>query len=296
MIDAQKFLNDLKSSDKDVRFAAWRRAGEAPAATIPELGRLAGGSDPGVAKAAKEALTTMAHSVGKSGSAPNRQAVVQGLTGLVQSTGPMAVRAHALWLLSHIGGEESVPVAAKLLADEALREEAAFCLERIPGTASEKALLAAYPEVPDGFKPRILYALGHRQVKQAAALCRDAMQSKNKDIALAGLRAYGRIGEKSPPPPSFNDVAGMSGYDQWDGLDSLLRYADARAAQGDTGEAMRLYQQALARPEEHIQCAGIIGLSKLGTADAARALLPALKSSNRRVRITAQQAWKRMAG
>jgi HEAT repeat protein len=296
MIDAQKFLDDLKSSDKDVRFAAWRKAGEAPASTIPELGRLMGGRDPGVAKAAKEALTTMAHSVGKETSAANRAAVVQGLIGLAQGAGPVAVRAHAVWLLSHVGGDESVPAAAKLLLDAALREEAAFCLERIPGAAPEKALLAAYKSVPDDFKPRILYALGHRRVKEAAALCRDAAQSKDKNIALAALRAYGRIGEKVAPVPAFADPAGMTGYDKFDALDSLLRFADARAAQGDTAEAMRIYRIALARPEEHMQCAAVIGLAKLGAEEAAAALMPALKSGNRRVRITAQQAWKRMAG
>jgi hypothetical protein len=296
MIDAQKFLNDLKSSDKDVRFVAWRKAGEAPPATIPELGRLMAGSDPGVAKAAKEALTTMAHSVGKETNAPNRGAAVQGLIGLAQGTGPLAVRAHALWLLSHIGGDESVPVAAKLLTDAALREEAAFCLERIPGAVSDKALMGAYKDVPDDFKPRILYALGHRRVQAAAALCRDAAQSKDKNIALAGLRAYGRIGEKAAPVPAFSDPAGATDYDKWDSLDSLLRFADARAAQGDATEAIRIYRLALSRPEEHMQCAGVIGLSKLGTQEAVAALMPVLKSGNRRVRITAQQAWKRIAG
>jgi hypothetical protein len=296
MIDAQKFLNDLKSSDKDVRFAAWRKAGEAAASTIPELGRLMGGSDPGVAKAAKEALTMMAHSVGKEASAPNRAAVAQGLIGLAQGAGPVAVRAHALWLLSHIGGDESVPVAAKLLTDAALREEAAFCLERIPGAVSDKALMTAYKGVPDDFKPRILYALGHRRVKEAATLCGEIAHAKDKNIAIAAIRAYGRIGEKVAPVPVFSDAAGMTDYDKWDSLDSLLRFADARAAQGDTAEAMRIYQLALSRPEEHMQCAGVIGLSKLGTREAAAVLMPVLKSGNHRVRITAQQAWKWMAG
>ena len=43
-----------------------------------------------------------------------------------------------------------------------LQEEDAFCLERIPGRASNAALMSALPEVSDAFKPRILAALGHR--------------------------------------------------------------------------------------------------------------------------------------
>lgn len=294
MIDAQKFLNDLRSEDKDARFAAWRAAGEAPPSTIPELGRLAGGSDPGVAKAAKEALTTMAHSAGAN--AASRAAVVEGLIGLAQGTGVLAVRAHALWLLSHIGGDESVPVAVRLLADPALREEAVFCLERIPGASADNALIAAFQSVAEDFKPRILYALGHRRVKAAASLCREAAQSKSKDLSLAALRAYGRIGEKSAPIPAFADSPAMTGYDKYDALDSLLRFAEARAAQGDVSEALRIYKLAVARPEEHLQCAGVIGLSKLRTQEAVAALMPMLESTNPRVRITARQSWKRMAG
>jgi HEAT repeat protein len=208
----------------------------------------------------------------------------------------VAVRSHALWLLSHIGGDESVPVAAKLLADPSLREDAAFCLERIPGGASERALLDAYREAPEEFQPRLLAALGHRRVKAAAALCREAAQSPNRNVVLAALRAYGRIGEKVEPVSAFPDPAGMTDWDKWDSLDALLRFAEARAAQGDSAEAMRIYRLALARPEEHFQCAAVIGLARIGSAEAASAVMPLLRSPIRRVRITAQQAWKKMAG
>jgi hypothetical protein len=55
------------------------------------------------------------------------------------------------------------------------------------------------------------------------------------------------------------------------------------------------YKAALESAEEHLQCAGIVGLSKMDTAEAAAAIFPKLKSTNRKVRITAEQSWKRMA-
>jgi len=41
------------------------------------------------------------------------------------------------------------------------------------------------------FKPRILAALGHRRVEEAADLCAAAIASKNLDIAMAGMKAGG---------------------------------------------------------------------------------------------------------
>jgi hypothetical protein len=78
-------------------------------------------------------------------------------------------------------------------------------------------------------------------------------------------------------------------------MDSTLRYADLQAKEGDAAEALRLYKIALDRPEPHWQCAAVIGLARMNTPDAALAIFPKLKSDNRTVRITAENAWKRMA-
>jgi hypothetical protein len=275
MIDDQKFLTDIQSDNADMRFAAWRRAGEASPAVIPQLGELAESDKPGVAKAAREALTTMVHSVGKDPAAANRAAVARGLLALNS--------AHGLRLLSDIAGDDAVSAVARLFTDPKLREEAIYCIERIPGDTANKALIASYKAAPDDFKPRILAALGHRRVAEAAPLCAEAMRSSNKDIALAGVKAYGRIGKATP------------GADITVHMDSMLRFADAQRLEGNTEGAMKLYKIALDRPEEHIQCAAIIGLAKIRTSEAAVAIHPKLKSDNRKVRITAENAWKGMA-
>jgi hypothetical protein len=295
MADEQKFLNDLASDNADVRFAAWRSAGEMSAATVPQLGKLSASENPGVAKAAREALTTMVHSVGKDPANPNRAAVVKGLIEIGAPSQPLQVRVHALRLLSNIAGEDAVPAIAKWLGEAAVREEAIYAVERIPGAASNKALIAAYSEAPDDFKPRVLAALGHRRVPEAAGLCAEAMRSANKDLALAGVRAYGRIGRKGTTAVRFPETKGLSPWQAIDTTDAMLRYADAQAKDGAAPEAMRVYKSVLDRPEEHWQCAAIIGLAKLGNGDAALAILPKLKSENAKVRITAENAWKSMA-
>jgi hypothetical protein len=121
------------------------------------------------------------------------------------------------------------------------------------------------------------------------------MRSASTEIAAAAMRAYGRIGKKPPAAPRIPDVAGLSEWQKLDHMDSLLRWADAQAAEGNHADAMRIYQQVLARPEEHWQCAGIIGIARMGTAEAATVIFPKLKSDNRNVRLTARNAWHSLA-
>jgi hypothetical protein len=188
-----------------------------------------------------------------------------------------------------------VAAIAKGLADPQVREEAIFCLERIPGAASDKALIAAYRPAPDDFKPRILHALGHRRVEAASPLCVEAMRSSRREITLAAVRAYGRIGARPSAAPRLPDASGFTEWQKIEVTDSLLRHADGQAQTGNHAEALRAYRTALDRPEEHWQCAAIIGIAKLGTPEAAAVIHPKLKSANAKVRITAQNAWKKMA-
>lgn len=289
-MDTQKFLNDIQSKDKDARFAAWRAAGEVDPSVIGQLGKLAASNDPGIAKAAREALTTMTHSVGKDPNASRRAAVVKGLLEISGAGSPLPVRFDAYRLLSNIAGSESVPAIAREIHNPDLREEVVYCLERIPGEASLRALTEAYPKAADDFKPRILAALGHR--RSGLAVVTPAMKSSDPAIRTAAMRAYGRIGRQSA---TFPDETGLSEWQKLDRVDSMLRWAEAQVKEGNGAAAIPVYKNLMERTQEHLQCAAIIGLAKIGTADAAAAILPKLKSTNQRVRITAQNAWKGMA-
>jgi tetratricopeptide (TPR) repeat protein len=295
MADDQQFLTDIKSNSADVRFAAWRRAGEVSPAVIPELGKQAGSSDPGMAKAGREALATIVHSVGRSPLAANWAAVVKGLVTLAGPDSAPSVRVHAIRLLSNIAGEETVPAIASWIQVPELAEEVVFCLERIPGRASDRALIGAYKEAKSEFKPRILAALGHRRSAEALALTLEAMRSPDKEIAVAGAKAFGRIGRRPTSSPQYPETQTFSEWQKIDQSDSVLRYADALVKLGNVAEAMSIYKAALDRPEDHWQCAAVIGLAKIGTAQAAAMILPKLKSDNPKVRISAANAWKGMA-
>jgi HEAT repeat protein len=249
-----------------------------------------------VAKAAGEALNRLVHSVGKEPSGARRQAVVRGLTAWLNAKQPVWVRTVALRHLSLVGGEDAVAAVAPLLASADLREEAAFCIERIPGKASANAVMAAAKSAPDDFKPRLLAALGHRGDKEAADLCAGLMQSPNAEIAMAAMKALARIGVKPSVSLSPPSTGALTEWQLLEYADSTLRYAAALARQGAAADAVKLYQIALARPEEHLQCAAIVGIARIGTAEAAALIFPKLKSSDPKVRRTAQKAWDSLKG
>lgn len=283
----EKLISDIQSGDKEVRFAAWRAAGDADASAIGELGKLAVSSNPGVAKAAREAITTMVHAVGKDTADGRRGAVVKELMALGGGGNPLAARVLACRLLSDIAPESEAGAIAKWLLEADVREEAIYCLERIPGAGVNQVLVGAYRTAPDEFKPRILATLGHRRAGEAASLCVAAMRSGKASISAAAVSAFGRIGKK--PAGAFQWPKGAD-------VDAMLRYADHQREQGNGAEAMRIYKAVMGRPEEHLQCAAVIGLARLGTPEAAAAVYPLLKSGNRKVRLTAMKAWKGMAG
>jgi HEAT repeat protein len=291
---SETFLREIQDANADTRYAAWVRAGEMDGEVIPELGKLLAAASPGVRRAAEEALKNIVHAVGKDPAAARRPAAIRQFIALTADGQPAWTRTVALRHLSLIGGDETVPVAARILRDAALQEEAVFCLERIPGRASTDALMAAFPPASDRFKPRILAALGHRSDQAAADLCAEAMASPNQDIAIAGMKALARIGKKPAKdvkPPDFNS---LPAWQQVEYTDSALRFAEGQLRRGNIKEAIGFYEHALKRPEEHVQCAAIIGLAKTGTPEAAALIFPMLRSRNNSVRITASKAWAEM--
>jgi HEAT repeat protein len=292
---SEKFLASIRSDDAEVRFAAWSQGNDADPEVIPALGKLLVAEQPGVRKAADEALKRMVHGVGKQPQSARRTAVVQQLIVLTGDGQTGWTRTVALRHLSLVGGDETVPVAAKLLRNVELQEEAIFCLERIPGPASTRAIMQAFPDVSESFRPRILAALGHRKAEEATDLCAGAINSPNVETMMAGLKAGGRIGNKPTVSVRSVDYDSLTGWQKIEYTDSTLRYADDQVRRGNTAEAIKYYGRFLDRPEEHLQCAAIIGLSKTGSPEAAGLIFTKLKSPDHTVRITARKAWDSMA-
>lgn len=307
----EQFLAGIKSDDEDTAYAAWSAADQMPPEVIPELGKLLSAEEPLTRKAAEEALKNIVHAVGKevdptgfaanagrpddAGQRNRRQQIVAQLLSLLDGKSKQQEKVTALRHLSLLATVDHVRAVAEYIHDAKLREEVVFCLERIPGKTAEEALLAALPQAEDTFKPRILAALGHRRADEAMDACLEGMQSSDLTIAMAAMKAAGRIGVRMGGGIPLPDFDALSDWQKVEYHDSLLRYADAQVQSGNPEEAWPIYTAALERDEEHWQCAAIIGLAQIGTAQAAAAIFPKLSSDDNTVRITARKTWKAMA-
>ena len=110
---------------------------------------------------------------GRPGAENERSTVVDQLIVSLTKTpdAPATARRELVWMLSEIGGDESVEPIAALLEDPRLREDARMALERIPGGKSLAALERGLAAAPGDFKLNIAQSLRSRGVTVAGHPC-----------------------------------------------------------------------------------------------------------------------------
>jgi len=160
----EELIARIKDKNDKVRAAAWQSAGNIGAAAVKPLAAVITDADVEVGRAAKRGLWAIVHHAGRPGADDEKKPVVAALAGLLDDGQPPAVRREALWMLSEIGGDESVDPIAAILKDKELREDARCALERIPGDKSLAALRAALDSVPAEFKLAVAQSLRTRGV------------------------------------------------------------------------------------------------------------------------------------
>ena len=158
----KELLREIRSDKAAVRTAAWQWAGTFGAAAVKHLAKLCTEENLEVGRAAKRGLERIVRTVGAPGVQPAKSAVIQELLGLLGNSQPVALRKDILWLLSEIGGGESVESIAVLLKHDTLREDARMVLERIPGEISLVSLRNALGSVSEDFRLNIAQSLRAR--------------------------------------------------------------------------------------------------------------------------------------
>lgn len=163
-VPVSALVEQLKSKDDNVRGDAWQKAGPAGAPAVAPVAALWTDADFEVARSAKRAVWNIVRHAGRPGAGPESKAVEQALLPL---TGHAAasVRREAIWMLSEIGGGDTVSALAKLLGDVEVRDDARCGLERIPGGDSIVALRQAMKTVPEEFRYALAESLRKRGEK-----------------------------------------------------------------------------------------------------------------------------------
>jgi HEAT repeat protein len=155
----------LKDKNDNVRADALQSAAQIGAPAVRPLAEVMADKDVEVMRAGKRALWKIVRHVGRPGADDEKKSVVAELRGVLGDEQPALVRREVLWMLSEIGGSESVESIAPFLPVEEFREDARMVLERIPGRESLDALKEELKAADDDFKLSIAESLRKRGVR-----------------------------------------------------------------------------------------------------------------------------------
>ena len=178
----QKLISRIKDESAKVRTQAWQQAGQVGAPAVRALAKVMTDENLEVARAAKRALWKIVRVAGAPGADEQKTAVEGQLIKLLSDDQPVAVRREVLWMLSEIGGRNSIRPIARSIRSNELREDARMALERIPGRRAVRALQNAFEQVPEKFKPNIAQSLRKRGEEVAGYPCQKLVPKKKTDV------------------------------------------------------------------------------------------------------------------
>jgi len=97
-------------------------------------------------------------------------------------------------MLQQIGTEKCIPAVAGLLTHEVLSHNARLVLQRMENIKADEAMIAALDKAPDKARIGIMGSLGERHCVKAVEKVAKLADSADPAVALAAVKALGRIG------------------------------------------------------------------------------------------------------
>ncbi|MBN1938802.1 MAG: HEAT repeat domain-containing protein, partial [Candidatus Aminicenantes bacterium] len=116
------------------------------------------------------------------------------LLDFLKTSAPLPAKMAVCRELRLIGGPASVPVLERYLVDKNMSDPARYALEKIPGPASDQALLRALGKTSNDLRIGVISSLGFRKTAEAAAPLAKILSEQNEKEAVAAAYALGRIG------------------------------------------------------------------------------------------------------
>ena len=139
-----------------------------------------------VALTSKRKLWHIVRFAGRPGASQERAEIVAQLITLLGGDSGSTIRRELVWMLSEIGGDESVDPIAALLDDLALREDARMALQRIPGDQSLAALREGLAAAPVDFQANLVQSLRGRGVTVPGYPCKKMVPTKRTMVKPIG--------------------------------------------------------------------------------------------------------------
>ncbi len=190
----------------------------------------------------RQPLTEISDEIRKAYGKPEELKKFEGqLLDVVKSDAKYAGKQYACRELSIIGTEQSVPVLAPVLTNQEYSDMARYALERIPGEAVDKALLATLSKAEGKAKVGIVNSLGERGYKPAAAEIAKLVDNSDKVLAGAAVSALGKIGGPDALKALDKALASAPDNQKMPVYDAYLKIAEKMVAAGNKAEAQKIY-------------------------------------------------------
>jgi len=194
---------------------------------------------------------------------------------LRSSDASLKAKVDACRQLAVIGGEDAVPVLAKLLEDPKLSHMARYALEPNPSPAAGRALREALGRLKGRSLVGAAYSVGVRRDRRAVPALTRLLASDDAQVAQAAARALGNIGgpravkaleralDQAKPGPVRLAIC-----------EGLFRAAEQAARSRNPLEAHAIYDRLLAEPDlPHQARAAALRGAALGRGDAGLEIL-----------------------
>lgn len=143
-----------------------------------------------------------------------------------------------------IGSDRSVPILQVMLLDQATADMALYALQKIPGSAADKALLQTLSKVAGATKTAVIAALGDRKCAEAVPSLAPLLES-NGEFAGAAALALGGIGGDAASKSLIACYTGTHADLKPVVAASVMECAEGRLAGKSEGAAVELYDMLL---------------------------------------------------
>lgn len=179
--DVIDLIAAIKTPDDKVRGPAWQGADRFGAEAVKPLVIVMADPEFETARCARRALWKVTRAAGRPGNANENSAVERELVSLLPGVAGDVGR-ELLWMISEIGGDDSVAPVAALLGSEELRDDARCVLTRLPGDKAVTALQRAMSTAPEDFKFALAESLRARGVKVAGYASKKRAPTKQTTV------------------------------------------------------------------------------------------------------------------
>jgi len=226
-----------------------------------------GSEDPGRRASAQSTLEKIAFHASRPGAEAERAACSKAVAArLGPDVGPLA-RVWLLRQLERIGRVEAVPQVARLFADKdpLIRESARRALQKNPAREANTALQQAISLADAAaWRVALINAIAERRDAANLDLLLGEAASDNDDIRSAAVIGLAKLGHGSAAATITAAMTRGAPRARTIAADAYFCLADALAAKGDKPAALRIYRQMLGG-EDHVKCAAILGLGRIGS-------------------------------